>query len=125
MDQYEIENMYKPVPPSHTGLTTPAIIAGVAYIVVALTIILPFKIPLQDNNGDIYILPYNLIQRLLVLVMLTIPTILSVYSLNCMMVGHCDILSSVVSGLTVLWAIMFVVVAYMYTLIDLTDGRYR
>lgn len=124
MDQKQIENMYSPQSPN-TGLTTPAIIAAVAYIVVALTIILPFKIPLQDNNGDIYMLPYNLVQRLLVLVMLTIPTILSVYSLNCMMVGHCDILSHVVSGLTVLWAIMFVVVAYMYTLLDLTDGRTR
>lgn len=99
-----------------SGMSTPAVIAAVAYIIVALTIILPFKIPVTNDQGDTVILPYNITQRLLILLILTIPTFLSVYSLNCMMVGQCVIWSNIVAALTVLWAIMFVALAYMYSI---------
>lgn len=100
------------------GLSTPAFVATIAYVIAGLTILFPFRIPLQNGNGEIYIVNYDIGQRILILLMLTIPTILSVYSLNCMMVGHCDVWSHVVSALTVLWALMFVLLAYIYTVIN-------
>lgn len=98
------------------GLTTPALVATVAYLIVGLTILFPFQFPLgNDSSGEIYVVSYTLGQRVMMLISLTVPTILSVYSLNCMMVGNCNVWSHVVAGCTLLWAILFIVLAYLFT----------
>ncbi len=94
----------------------PAIIALVAYLVMALVIILPFEIPVRDDiTGQVVILRYNFVERLLTLLLMTLPIALSVYSINCMVVGSCDILSYLIAFLTVLWVAIMVVMAFMYT----------
>ena len=97
-------------------LSTPAIVALVAYLVMALVIILPFEIPVKDETtGQIVVLKYNFFERLLVLLLMALPVILSVYSINCMVVGNCDLLSYLLAFLTVVWVAIMVVMAFMYT----------
>jgi hypothetical protein len=97
-------------------LSTPAVIALIAYLILALVIILPFEIPVKDDNtGHIVVLKYNFAERLLVLLLLTLPIALSIYSINCMVVGNCDLLSYLIAFLTVIWVAIMVVCAFMYT----------
>lgn len=98
-----------------TGLSMPAIIAALGYFIVALVVILPFNIGVTDDYGNEQVLEYNFAQRFWILIMLTIPVILSVYSLNCMIMGQCVIWTNILSILVVVWAVMFLVSAYMYT----------
>ena len=94
----------------------PAIIALVGYIIMAIVILLPFEYPIYDEKTNkTYVLKYNFGQRLLSLILMTIPIILSVYTINCMMAGSCLVWSYVVSIVTVLWIAMFVLTAMIYT----------
>ena len=105
-------NVFKPM----SFLSTPAVIALVSYLVLALIIILPFEIPVKDDNtGQIVVLKYNFVERLLVLLLMTLPIVLSIYSINCMVVGNCELLSYLIAFLTVIWVAIMVVMAFMYT----------
>lgn len=97
-------------------LTTPAIIAFIAYIILALVIILPFEFPVVDERtGEQYIVKYNLSERLIALILLIIPTALSVYTINCMIAGKCVLWSYVVSFVSVFWVVLFIISALVYT----------
>ena len=99
------------------NLTMPAIIAFVAYIVLALVIIMPFQFPVVDQEtGKDYIVKYDFSQRLIVLLLMTIPIALSVYTINCMMAGNCVLWSYVVSVITAFWVILFVITAIVYSM---------
>lgn len=114
----------KAVTPSRTApkaflgfpLQAPAYIAAVAYAVLVLTILFPFEFPAYDEvTGQEYIVKYDLGQRLIALLLMTIPIALSIYTINCMMAGNCMVWSYVVSAVTVVWVAIFVVTAMMYT----------
>jgi hypothetical protein len=97
-------------------LYMPAFIAAIAYIVLVVTILLPLEFPATDEiTGKEYIVKYDLGQRLIALLLMTIPIALSIYTINCMMAGNCLLWSFVVSGVTVIWVAIFVVTAFMYT----------
>jgi hypothetical protein len=99
------------------SLTTPAVIALVAYMMLALVIVLPFEFPITDQStGEEYIVKYDLAQRIIVLLLMSIPIALSVYTINCMMAGQCMLWSYVISLLTVFWIVLFIITAVMYTL---------
>lgn len=105
-------NVFKPM----SFLSTPAVIALVAYVILSLVIILPFEIPMKnDKTGEVVIVKYNFAERLLVLLLLTLPFAFSIYSINCMVVGNCDLLSYLISFLTVIWVAIFVVISFMFT----------
>lgn len=98
-------------------LTTPAVIAFIAYVVLALVIILPFEFPVTDQEtGKDYIVKYDFAQRLVVLLLMTIPIALSVYTIHCMMAGNCILWSYVVSIITAFWVLLFVMTAIVYSL---------
>ncbi len=98
-------------------LTTPAIIAFVAYVVLALVIILPFEFPVVDQDtGKEYIVKYDFAQRLVILIIMTIPIALSVYTINCMMAGNCVLWSYVVSVITAFWVGLFIITAVVYSM---------
>lgn len=98
------------------NMYTPAILAFVGYIIVALVVILPFEIPVYDETNDkVYVVKYDLAQRLVTLLLLTIPLALSVYTINCMMAGQCVVWSYAVSIMAILWAAIFVIGAFAYT----------
>jgi hypothetical protein len=99
------------------SLTTPAVIAFVAYITLAVVIILPFEFPLTDSKtGEEYIVKYDLAQRLVVLLLMTIPIALSVYTINCMVSGNCVLWSYVVSIISVFWVALFIITAVIYSM---------
>lgn len=97
-------------------LQAPAYIAALAYLVLVVTVLLPFEFPAYDEaTGQEYIVKYDLGQRLIALLLMTIPIALSIYTINCMMVGNCMIWSYVVAIVTVIWVAIFVITALMYT----------
>ena len=110
------------IPPKMTmvlglELTTPAVIAFIAYVVLALVIILPFEFPVTDQmTGEDYIVKYDFTQRLVVLLLMTIPIALSVYTIQCMMAGNCVLWSYVVSIITAFWVLLFLMTAIVYSL---------
>ena len=98
------------------NLYTPAVIAAVAYIIMALVVILPFDYPLYDEVTDKeVVLKYDFTQRLIILLLSAIPVVLSIYSINCMMGGQCVVWSYVVAIVTVIYITIFVITALMYT----------
>jgi len=94
----------------------PAVIALIGYAIMAIIILLPFEYPVYDEKkGKKVYIKYNPGQRIVTLLLMTIPIILSVYSINCMMAGNCLVWSYVVAISTVLWIAMFVISAIVYT----------
>jgi hypothetical protein len=99
-----------------TALSAPAYIALVAYAILTITVLLPFEYPVENQEtGKTYIVEYNVSQRLVMVLLMAIPIALSVYSINCMVVGQCTMLSYVISLLTVFWIAMFVILAFATT----------
>ena len=97
-------------------LYTPTIVAFIGYIILAITIILPFEYPVyNEQDGSMYVLKYDFFQRLIMLLIMTIPIILSIYTINCMIGGNCVLWSYVVSLMTVIWIVIFVISAIVYT----------
>jgi hypothetical protein len=97
-------------------LQAPAYIAALAYAILVITLLLPFEFPTYDEvTGQEHIVKYDLGQRLIALLLMTIPIALSIYTINCMMAGNCLIWSYVVSIVTVIWVAIFVITAMMYT----------
>lgn len=94
----------------------PAVIALIGYAIMAIIILLPFEYPVYDEKkGKKVYIKYNPGQRIVTLLLMTIPIILSVYSINCMMSGNCLVWSYIVAISTVLWIAMFVISAIVYT----------
>lgn len=98
-------------------LSRPAIIASVAYLFLAFMILLPFPNtgPLEHDEKRKNSFTY----RLLILVMILIPIGLSIYSINCMMVGHCVVWSYVQAIAIALWVMLFL----LLTLISSEQGN--
>lgn len=98
-------------------LTAPAAIALIAYLIFGLVVILPFDIPMTDQEtGKDYIVKYDFVQRFIVVLLMAIPIALSIYSINCMVAGNCLLWSYVVSTITVFWILMFIVTAVAFTI---------
>jgi hypothetical protein len=101
------------------GLTlqAPAYVAALAYLILVVVILLPFEFPAYDEvTGQEYVVKYDIAQRLIALLLMTIPIALSIYTINCMVAGSCFIWSWVVAVITVIWVLIFVITAFMYTL---------
>jgi hypothetical protein len=85
----------------------PTFIAAVAYLVLAFMVLLPLKIGTLDPQFE-KTEKYNLGYRVLILFIMLIPICLSLYSINCMVAGHCTIWSYLNSLFIVLWVFLFV-----------------
>jgi hypothetical protein len=98
-------------------LQAPAYVAALAYLILVVVILLPFEFPAYDEvTGQEYIVKYDISQRLIALLLMTIPIALSIYTINCMVAGSCFIWSWVVAVITVIWVLIFVITAFMYTM---------
>ncbi len=97
-------------------LRAPAFIAAAAYLVLVVVILLPFEFPAYDElTGEEYIVKYDVGQRVIALLLMTIPIVLSIYTINCMVAGNCLVWSYVVSIVTVIWVAIFIITALLYT----------
>ena len=96
-----------------------AYLVALSYVVVALVVLLPFDI---GNVFDVEMLglrndpnSYNLGIRLLLLLFILVPMALSVYSINCLIVGKCHIWAWVQTILILFWVVAFVALIIMAT----------
>jgi hypothetical protein len=96
-----------------------AYLVALAYVVIALIVLLPFDI---GNLFDLEMLGvrnepnnYNLGVRLLLLLFILIPMALSVYSINCLIVGQCHLWAWIQTVLILFWVVMFVALILMAT----------
>jgi hypothetical protein len=85
-------------------LAKPAILATIAYLIMAFVIILPFNVDQQK---------YNFKYRLLLLIIMLIPFGLSVYSINCFIVGKCTTWGWINAVAISLWTILFITATLM------------
>lgn len=87
-------------------LAKPTIVAAIAYFIMGVIILLPFNIGEYDpeyNTSKKFDLSY----RILLLLILLIPVVLSLYSINCMVQGKCILWSYVNAVLICVWVILF------------------
>lgn len=92
------------------NLSKPAFIAAVAYMIMALVILLPFDLSKVDETQP---KGYVFTERLFMLILLLIPVGLSVYSINCYVVGNCVTWSYINAIAVAIWVLMFVLAAVM------------
>lgn len=95
-------------------LTRPAMIAAFSYLIMAFIVLLPLSnttYKLSDDSPTPYKQTFG--YRLLLVLILLIPIALSVYSINCMMVGKCVVWSYVQAAFIALWVVLFVVASLM------------
>jgi hypothetical protein len=83
-------------------LSTQAQYALFGYVLVLIAIFLPAKPTTAEETARGYDLP----KRLIALVILLLPIALSVYTINCLVVGQCSIWSWVNAILVFLWSLL-------------------
>ncbi len=94
-------------------ITPPAVVALVGYAILVFIVLLPVDMYSYDDKKQGYAKQsYSLPYRLLIVLLLLFPFVLSVYSVNCMMVGNCVAWSWVVAVITVLWAAVIAVTTF-------------
>jgi hypothetical protein len=94
-------------------ITPPALVTLIGYAILVFIVLLPVDMYTYDEKTGQYVKQrYRFSYRLLVAVLLLFPFLLSVYSVNCMMVGNCRIFSWVVALLTLLWSIVITVTTF-------------
>ena len=94
-------------------ITPPAIVTLVGYAILVFIVLLPVDMYTYDDKTQQHVKrQYSFAYRLLVALLLLFPFLLSVYAVNCMMVGNCVIFSWVVALLTLLWAIIITVTTF-------------
>lgn len=87
-------------------LAKPTIIAAIAYFIMGVIVLLPMNIGEYDpayNQTQKFDLSY----RILLLLILLIPIVLSLYSINCMVEGKCVMWSYINAVLICVWVILF------------------
>ncbi len=82
-------------------LAQPTIIAGLAYLIMIITVLLPLYN--KDKSQKI-----DLKSRILLVLLLSIPIALSLYSIDCMIKGRCVVWSYANAIAICLWVILFV-----------------
>jgi hypothetical protein len=94
-------------------ITGPALVALIGYAILVFIVLLPVDMYSYDDKSDKYVKQrYNFPYRLLVALLLLFPFLLSVYSVNCMMVGNCVAWSWIVAVITILWAAIIAVTTF-------------
>ncbi len=94
-------------------MTSPAIVALVGYAILVFIVLLPLDMyTFDDKSGKYAKQRYSLPYRLLVVLLLLFPFVLSVYSISCMGTGGCNLWSWIVALITLLWAIVIAVTTF-------------
>jgi len=95
------------------NLSTPAYVALIASIILVLSLLLPVDIAVVDPDTEsAFVEKYNLKRRLVMIMLLSLPLAIHVYSINCLQVGNCVVWSWIVTGTVLLWIFSFLVIAF-------------
>ena len=85
-------------------------VAMLGYLVLAVAILLPINLNIKE---------YNLSERVLSLLMMLMPMIVSVYTINCLVTGSskggmpCDVLAWLNSGSILVWSILVLILTLL------------
>lgn len=94
-------------------MTTPATVTLIGYAILVFIVLLPIDMYTYDKETQQHVKQeYNFGHRALISLLLLFPFLLSVYSVNCMMVGNCTLWSWIVALLTLLWSIIITVATF-------------
>jgi len=98
-------------------LSNPAYAVAVGYLMVLIVILLPFNVSqvMDPEVASAMSTKYNLGERLFLVVLMLIPFGLSIYSINCYVVGKCVTWSWINAVIILLWVILFVAGAVFFT----------
>lgn len=103
-------------------ITTPAVVTLIGYLILVVVVLLPFDMYAWDEKKKDYKRhKYDLAQRLLLLLLLMFPLLLSVYSVNCFVVGKCVPFAWIVASVTIIWAIAVIVAALVNKSFNVDD----
>ena len=101
-------------------LTRPAVIAAIAYVLLGLMVLLPFNtswtvVQGESTSGDPVVVQQqqSFAYRLMLLLVMLIPIGLSIYSINCMMVGKCVVWSYIQAIVIAVWVLLFVTATFL------------
>ena len=90
-------------------LSKPAMLAAIAYFILSIVVLLPFKVDESSTSVRVPSLP----KRIVTLILLVIPMALSIYSINCMVSGKCIVWAWVQSLALGIWVILFVTATFL------------
>ena len=94
-------------------ISAPALVTLIGYAILVFIVLLPLDMYTYDEKTGKYSKQrYSLGYRAIIALLLLFPFLLSVYSVNCMMVGNCQLWSWVVALMTLLWAIVITVTTF-------------
>jgi len=95
------------------AMTTPAVVTLIGYALLIFIVLLPIDMYMYNNNESVLVKQeYNFGHRFVLSILLLFPFILSIYSVNCMMVGKCKLWSWIVAMFTLLWAVLITVTSF-------------
>ena len=98
------------LPKIPTYFSTQAQVAMLGYIILAVAIMLPVNIEKEE---------YNLTERVVSLLMMLLPMVVSIYTINCLVKGSskgglpCDVLAWLNSGSILVWSILVLVLTLL------------
>lgn len=94
-------------------LSPQAVVTLVGYAILVFIVLLPVDMYTYDQKSNQYVKQkYSFGYRLLIALLLLFPFLLSIYSVNCMVVGDCQLWAWVLGILTLLWAVVITVVTF-------------
>ena len=91
-------------------LENPTLLAAIAYIVLAVIVMLPVNIGDLDPKKK----PYNIKYRIILLLFMLIPISVSLYSIDCMLKGKCIMWSYINSIFICVWVMVFLISAILF-----------
>lgn len=91
------------------NISKPGLLAGISYLVMAFVILLPFNA--VRSNGEVFI--PNFSNRIIILLLMIIPFALSIYSINCMVIGKCYVWSWIQGVSVALWVLLFLTASFL------------
>jgi fumarate reductase subunit D len=99
------------------GLSLPAGITCIAYIVLLILILLPIQLRVHNRETQRYeTIAYSFSERLLMVLLLSLPFALTVFSINCMVTNGaaCNIWAYIVAGMISIYVLIVVVSVLLY-----------
>ena len=88
-------------------VTKPALLAMISYVILSFVILLPLNNTYTNDAGQA--IKDTFWARVLLVIILLIPIALSVYSINCMVVGGCHIWAWVQGIIVAFWVLLFII----------------
>jgi hypothetical protein len=94
-------------------LASQAHVVFIAAVVLAIALLIPTRINVVDpDTGNLRVLEYDLKKRLAMILLLSLPLAVHIYTINCMVVGHCNVFSWFIASLILVWVVCFLILAF-------------